>query len=348
MDKPCGRNAAGPMIAVSVAIRLIWHFTVDDATIYNAAWLCPLIGFVLYLPIGISFKLLSKSSEGCALNARLLREKPVIAWIFAICTFVLLAFDASTNAHLLSNTANVMALGEVPMWLVALPVTLLAFVCALFGMEACGRSARIWIWVMLPLLAIMMIVQFDNYRTEWLKPLLGGGIRAILNGSFRSAGYISLLSLPWLICTEDRCHKSVAFYAMFGSLAASGALALLSMLSPALLHTSLERSARIELILSNGRVHLMLQLLTVVLWLFNLLHLLNAECSSAAAILKNASRNIPNWVLAAVAAIFIYVCAATGIAVSSSLSSVFSMLLYPFLCMLSLILILLSTIKARR
>lgn len=266
----------------------------------------------------------------------------------AICAFALLAFDASNNAHLLSNTANVMALGEVPMWLVVLPVTLLAFVCAIFGMEACGRSAQIWIRIMLPLLAIMVIVQFRNYRTEWLTPLLGGGTSAIFDGSVRSAGYILLLSLPWLICTEDRCHKNIGFFAMLGAFAAAGMLAILSMLSPALIHTTLSRSARIELVLSNGRVHLMLQLLMVVIWLVNLLHLLNAECSSAVAFLKTAFPNIPNWTFAAFATVCIYLCAATGIAIRQSVASAFGLLLYPFLCFFCLMMILCAIVKKRR
>lgn len=341
MDRLCGRSAAGPMLVVAVAIRLIVHFVIEDGAVYNAAWLCPLIGFVLYLPIGFSIKTLLRGSKTIS-------EMNLFLKILSAGAFVLLAFDAGNAAHLLSNTANVMALGEVPMWLVALPVALLAFVCAIFGMEACGRSSQIWIRVLLPLLAIMVIVQFRNYRTEWLTPLLGGGTRVIFDGAIHSAGYISLLSLPWLICTEDRCHRNIGFFVMLGALSAAAILAMLSMLSPALIHTTLSRSARIELVLSNGRVHLMLQLLMVVIWLVNLLHLLNAECSSAAVFLNNAFPNAPNWIFAAVAAVCIYLCAATGLAIRQSVASAFGTLLYPLLCFICLMLILFSIVKNRR
>ncbi|MBQ3575281.1 MAG: hypothetical protein IJA26_06405, partial [Clostridia bacterium] len=59
MDKPCGRSAAGVMIAVSIAIRLIWAVSIDCTGVFNAAWICPIIGFVLFLPIGYAVKHIS-------------------------------------------------------------------------------------------------------------------------------------------------------------------------------------------------------------------------------------------------------------------------------------------------
>lgn len=302
MNKPCGRGAVGPLISVSVAIRLIRHFAIDDTAVHNAAWLCPLLGFVLFLPIGISLRALSQACGGCALNAPLLREKKVGGFLVTLIAFAVLVLDASENIHLLANTANVMALGEIPLWLIAAPIALTAFVCACIGLEAGGRSARLWIWILLPLLAVMLLMQLGDYRSEWLTPIFGGGMRAIGNGSIASAGYMGLLALPWLICVEDRCKKGAVFFVLSGTLAASAALALLGMLAPTLIQTRLSGSARIELVLSNGRVHLMLQLLMVVIWFCNLLHLLNAECAGAVEFVRKSFPAFPRCAAAALAA----------------------------------------------
>lgn len=348
MDKPCGRSSAAPLVVISVAIRLIWSLTIDNESVYNAAWQCPIIGFILFLPAGLAIKALSREINGCAFSADHLRRKPVAEYSIAGAAFLLLIFDASANVHLLSNSASVMALAEAPVWLVSLPIAVLVFVCVLIGMEAAGRSARLWIRMILPLLAIMIIVQFRSYRPEWLTPVFGGGLREIIRGGLRCAGHISLLSLAWLVCVEDTCHKSVIPYAFAGTISASLVLALLSMLSPALIRTTLSRSAQIELILSNGRVHLMLQLLMVILWFACLLHLVNAECTCAAVFIKQIIPACPKWLSAACIASLVFIGTITGIGIKKPFSSIFADILFPVICVLLLLLYILFLLAKRR
>ena len=336
------------MISIAVAIRLIWGLSLAYTNAYNASWICPLIGLILFLPAGFAIKQLSAQSTGCAFHAGFLQGKSPAKYIAALCIIALLAFDASVNMHLLSNTADVMALGEAPVWLLALPLMLLIFVCAVLGMEAEGRSARIWMKIMLPMLAAVVIVQFRNYRVEWLAPVLGGGFKRIVNGGIYSAGCMALLSLPWLVCVEDTNHKSVLPYAFYGSVAASAVLALLAMLSPALVKTSLSRTAKIEMLLSNGRVHLMLQLLMVVLWFANLLHLMNAESTAAVAFIRIALPGISKWLVAALISACIFIGTVSGIAVKESFASVYRRLLFPLVCAILILLLICAIAYERR
>lgn len=57
------------------------------------------------------------------------------------------------------------------------------------------------------------------------------------------------------------------------------------------------RAARIELILSNGRMSLSPQLILDVLWFGGLLHLLSAESVGAAAYLQRMLPRLPRWLL---------------------------------------------------
>ena len=338
MLKPCGRSAAAPMITVAIAIRLIWGLSLSHIKAYNALWMCPLIGIILFLPVGFAIKLLSGQPTGCAFNAAFLRDKKLTRYIVAFGISLLLVFDASASMHLLSNTADVMALGEAPVWLLALPLALLIFVCNLLGMEAEGRSSRIWIKIMLPMLAVTAFVQFKNYRPEWLTPLFGGGLKSIFSGGIYSAGCISLLALPWMICVEDTNHSSIIPCAVRGALAASAVLLLLGMLTPSLVKTSHSRTARIEILLGNGRVHLMLQLIMVVLWFANLLHLLNAESTAATAFIRKTMPESRKWIAALLISLAVFVGAISGIAVNGSIASIYGRSLFSAVCIIVLLL----------
>ena len=348
MDKPCGRSSMRPMITLAVAIRLVWLLSLEYTDAQNASWLCPLAGMIFYLPVAFAINALSKQVSGCAFNSPFLKRRKSAAVFVSIFASLLLISDASASAHLLTNTADVMALGESPIWLLALPLSILVFTCSIFGIEAEGRSARIWRNISLPLLGIVIFVQFRNYQPAWLTPILGGGIKAVFRGAFYCAGYMALISLPWLIAVEDTEQRGILRGPIAGAMLASAILALLEMLTPPLVRTSISRSGRIELILSNGRVHLMLQLVTVILWFANLLHLLNAECTAASAFLQKALPRASNKLIAGITALTVFLCTVSGAVVNKPFLKLYSKALYPILCILIFVWLLFELISKRR
>jgi len=335
MSKNCGKSAAAPLITLAISMRLVWLLSIEYTQASNAAWLCPLIGFIMYLPVVFAIKLISK--DNCSGNERIfIKHKAADVFLSAIIASALI-IDASSCIRLLSNTANIMALGEVPLWLLALPVGLLIFFCCKIGLEAGGFSARIWIKIAIPLIVIMILVQFGEYRPSWLMPVFGGGFSAIMGGGLRCAGVISLLSLPWIFCIEDKSHSSPARFAIWGALSASAVLALLAALAPALIHTEQTSTARIEILLSNGRVHLMLQLITVVLWFGALLHLLNMLCCSAVTILSTAVAEAPKCLLPAMIASAATLLAVFAKKLSGAFSACYGSCVYPAVCILLIV-----------
>ncbi len=340
MDKPCGRSAMKPMVIISIATRLVFGLTLDYTDALNASWMCPLLGFILFLPIALAVKRLTNTSS----------EKQKISFAAVSVLFsLLLIFDASAATHLLANTADIMALGEAPVWLLALPLVLLIFVCGIFGMEAEGYSARLWIRTMLPILAVVIIVQFRNYQFDWLLPLFGGGFGAIVKGAIYTSGYMTLLTLPWLLCVDDTEHSGILHGTFTGTISAVIILMLLAMLSPTLTGTTLSKSGRIELILSNGRVHLMLQMLTVVLWFANLLHLMNTETTAASSFLLNAFPRLSRKFAAGFIALAVFGCTIAGFAVKDPYAGIFSKCLYPVISAVILLMLIRSfTVKRRQ
>lgn len=335
MSKNCGKSAAAPLITLAISMRLVWLLSIEYTQASNAAWLCPLIGFIMYLPVVFAIKLISK--ENSSGNERIfIKHKAADVFLSAIIASALI-IDASSCIRLLSNTANIMALGEVPLWLLALPIGLLIFFCCKIGMEAGGFSARIWIRIAIPLIAIMIFVQFGEYRPSWLMPVFGGGFSALMDGAWRCAGVISLLSLPWIFCVEDKNHSAPVRFAIWGTLSASAVLALLAMLAPPLIHTAQSSTARIEILLSNGRVHLMLQLITVVLWFGGLLHLLNMLCSSADTLLSTVAPEAPRCLLPALIAFTATLIAVFAKKLSGAFSACYGSCVYPAICILLII-----------
>lgn len=341
MTKPCGRSAAAPLVSVAVAMRLIWLLFIDYTGAANASWFCPWIGFILYLPVGVAVKAVCDAQRSAVPLS--FGEKAKFARV--LLSFIVVAAlvtDASACMRLLSNTANVMALGEVPLWLLALPLGAVIFICTLLGMEPGGYSAGIWIRLSLPLLLVLLLVQLPDYMPAWLTPVFGGGWAAILEGGLRCAGAIALLSTPWLICTEDTNHRSPIPYALAGAAAASIVLFLLSMLAPAVVHTQTNYTARIEMLLGNGRVHLMLQLITVALWFGGLLHLLNTECTAAAGFIAGIAPQSPRWLAPALISVVATLLCIYGNRLSAALTASFAHLLFPLICAVMLVFVLLS------
>ena len=173
-------------------------------------------------------------------------------------------------------------------------------------------------------------------------PIFGGGIHEIFSGGFYSAGCISMISVVWMLCTEDTCRKSLITYVSFGAISASVILLMLGMLSPSLVRTELSRSARIELILSNGRTPQMLQLFMVVLWFGNLLHLLNAECCSAAEYLLKTAPKAGKRAISAFITLAVFLIASTGMCERGQISRLYKGALYPMIGALMMCLLIIS------
>ena len=308
-----GRSAMWPLILISMAIRVFLGMVFVPVKASNAVWMCPLVGLILTLPLLWSVQHTAKLGNASAWeNIRNLGCRPLcngVGIIFAI----LLIFDAAVVLRLMANTARVVALSAIPAGFLTLPLVLLEFFVLLMDSDSAGNSAKIWLLFLPLLFAVLFIVQIRSFETEWLTPVLGGGLQAVVHGSVYSAGWIAIIALLWLVCLPDRGKSRLIAISIGSALAASVLLAALSMLCPTLVDTEFTRSERLQLLLSNGRVELALQSILILLWYADLLYLLCAEALAGASFIRHTFKRLPGWLISAIVSIITGIFASTAL-----------------------------------
>ena len=298
MKRMPGKSQAACMIAVALTTRMFWGLSLDIPFALNAVWMCPLVGLVIYLPLAFAADQMGKHGSGSPLDNLSHCVPGGIILAMELFFALLLLWDGAATVRLAASSSNVIALSDVSVPVLSLPLAIMAGIVTLLGIEAEGNSARIWLKLVPLLLLIIFIVQLRSYNAGWLTPILGDGVGSILDGSIYCAGAMALLSLPWLIAVPDRNDRGLLRYTAFAAAATSAMLISEQMLCPAQIRSALTRAARIELVLSNGRLMLSPQLVVNILWYGSLLHLISTQATSASAYLTRAFPGAPGWIWA--------------------------------------------------
>lgn len=304
-----GKSATAALVSAAIAMRMFWGLAVDFPFAMNASWLCPLLGMLLYLPLGLAIRQMMKCGNKSIWENLSAGLHPWLAHIVEALFFLLVIYDAAVVVRLTASSSNLVALNNVTVHILIFPLTLLIAAIVLLGGDASGNSARLWLKVLPAFGLVLLAAQINKYRLGWLTPILGGGLNSIINGGIYCAGCLSLFSLTWLIALPDRNKHSMLPYALFSSIVVSLLMLMQHLSFPAMINIPFTRAARIELILSNGRMSLSPQLILDVLWFGSLLHLLSAEVITASTYLRFLFVNIPKWILALFIAGIITVCA---------------------------------------
>lgn len=293
-----GRSAAAALVAAGLGMRLFWGLAVDFPFAMNASWICPIIGLLIFLPLGFAINQSSKIGPG-GVWTNLTGHLPtfIIRPIEGLLA-LLLIYDAAVNVRLLASSSNLIALNDVTVHILIFPLVLVICIVALLGADAAGHSARIWLKLLPLFFIILLIVQAKAYRIGWITPILGGGVSSIISGSIYCAGCLALASLAWIIAVPDRDKKGIYFCTCVPCLVVSVLIFVQHVSFPAMINIPLTRAARIELILSNGRMSLSPQLLLDILWFGGLLQLISADVVTAAAYLFEGLGCGRKWLIA--------------------------------------------------
>ncbi len=270
----------------AVSARAFVALTVDAPASHNGAFLCPLIAGLLALPWLL------------CLNA-LRRTQSLASVLFALLIPVVL-LDGAVTAWEIAGSAGYLALDRVSLRLLLAPVGLAALWCVCRNGDAMGYAATLWARLFPALLLLIVALQARCFRPEWLRPLLGSGMRAIAGGGVRLAGQIipctALLALTG--GTSDARRDGVML--AVASLVPALLIALHRMMVP----TPLSDAGwliRLDSLLTNGRAPLYLQLPMICAWYAGLFHLMVCECFTGAALLQRLMPRMDGRLCAALA-----------------------------------------------
>lgn len=276
-----GRSTAASLVSLAILMRTVVELAIFYPYAANASWICPLIGYILFLPFLFALRQAEKLAQNSPwLNLRESMHKWLRNSVQIIFAFILM-FDAASIMRLTASSYNVLALNHITVHLLIFPLSAVIVLIMLMGINSVGNSARIAMRFLLALLLILMVVQLPDYKFSFLTPIFGPGFVSILNGSLACAGTMALLSLIWFIAEPDRCPRSLTHYSLFAAAASSIFMIMMHSAYPSMPDMDLTRAARIELVLSNGRMSLAPQFLLNLLWYGCLLYLLSAEVCAA-------------------------------------------------------------------
>lgn len=298
MIKVPGRSTASSLLLISIYARLFWGMSASAAPVHIAAWLCPFAGLLLFLPLWIAEAACARKAGSLSPWQYLQNRCP--SWLLhavEILLALLLLLDCAFSMRVLAGIANILALNNLPIWLLLLPPALMLALTVQLGAEACGNSARLWNHLLPLLFTIIFLIQLPHYEPGWLTPVLGGGAAEILRGAIYCSGSISLLSTIWLNSAPDRKQRAPLKSILIAATAVSFQLAAFQMLAPAQTGMNVSRAGRIALVLSNGRTPISLQLLLMLISYGSLLQLIASEGTACASFLSNAFRKCPRWPL---------------------------------------------------
>lgn len=324
MNTQPGRSSAAAIMYITVAARLFWGMAVDCPIVHNAAWICPLAGFLIALPFLLCCNSAARLGNDSPINNLAVRCPAAVSRAGMSMLSLLLLLDCAVNMRMLAGTANVLALGSLPISVLLIPLAAVAAASVLLGMDAAGNSALVWLRLLpLPML-VLLLAQAGSWETGWLTPILGDGLRRIASGGVYCSGAVALLAVPFLVAVPDRCRRSPILFAALGAATASLLLLVLQMLCPPLTTILLSRSSRSELILNNGRIQLSMQLLLIVLWYGAITNLVSVEASAAASAIERMLPKLPRWSLAACITILCFVLACLPISTPDECVHIFN------------------------
>ena len=260
-----GRPARAAALA-AVAARLFLGLVVDAPTTQNGAWLSALIGGALAAPwliVVSKFRL------------------PGMVFFFPLGLWTLA--DGANVLAAVTRSAGYLALDRSASLVLLVPLGLAILWCVWRNGDAVGYAAMIWARIAPALLLGVALLQWRYFRPEWLRPLLGEGWPAIIEGCVRSAGWIVAASAV-LAFPEDDGDGAAILPALLGSAIAAALMLLQFMLVPT--QAGGGWLNRLDALLCNGRTPLYLQLPMIVLWFVGLFHLLACELFAASACLQ--------------------------------------------------------------
>lgn len=286
--------SAASLIGVSLAGRLLSGLLIDSPALGGSVWICLIAGTIPVVPLALLLNRMRRAGK----SESILRSLPApAARAAALLLAPVFAFDASVAVIMAATSASFAAIDSVTTFYLLLPLCALCLWCLSFNGDSMGSSARLLGRMLVGIAAVIALVVLPDYVPAWLTPVLGPGAPELVTGSARTAGWLSLALPVLLICEKGSCAKPASFRSVRALLVPTSIVLILSllqsMLAPVLLSPeSAGRTARLSVLLANGRISLSLQLPLLILWFICLFYQMLSGAFLCAAMLQTLR---PSW-----------------------------------------------------
>ncbi|MDF2686928.1 MAG: spore gernimation protein [Clostridia bacterium] len=152
----------------------------------NDAWLAVITGIIMSVPILLVYiRLLSLYPGKDLFDILILTFGKIIGRIVAV-FYILYSF--SLGGLVFRNYGefiNTVALPETPLFVTILSLGLLSIIAVRLGIEVMGRTAALFLPIILLILAVVQLLVLPEVHFNYLKPVLAEGIGPVLMGGFK-------------------------------------------------------------------------------------------------------------------------------------------------------------------
>lgn len=311
-----GREAH-PLAISLIAARCFMTLTIDGTEYQNSGWVCMLGGYLLTLPLAVAIDMGRIS---------LLRVTGAV-WK-AICAVfaAVVCYEAAVISRLLVNSVSYSNLDTLSPFVLTLVMLLIAMYAVIKNGRGAGNAAKLWLIAFAVIFAIIIIMNFRYMRPRWIMPILGPGTGKLIDGSISAAGNISSGALLHLFaeCDGPRGRRSCVRSVTVGCAAGLALCIYWGVMAPVQSGGRMDRLARLELMLSNGRTDLGVQLPMTFSWFMAYIVALTGYVYIAAACCQEIAPRVNGKYIAAFTALAALIIANVGLAESSGANFVAS------------------------
>lgn len=308
---------AHPLAVSLIAARCFMTLTIDGAAYHNSGWVCMLGGYLLALPLAVAIDM----SRFDFLRATGFVWKAICAVFAAV-----MAYEAAAVSRLLINSLSYSNLETVSPVTMTLVMLLIAMYAVIKNGRGVGNAAKLWIIAFVVTFAIIIVMNLRYMRPRWLTPVLGPGTGKLIEGSISAAGNISCGALLHLFIkyADPRGRRSCVRSVTIGCAAGLALCLYWSMMSPMQSDGRLDRLTRLELLLSNGRTDLGVQLPMTFSWFMAYIVALAGYSYISTAFCQEIAPRINGKYIAPFTALVAFIIATAGLAESSGATLVAS------------------------
>lgn len=182
----------------------------------NAAWMMPLISFVLFIgPFLLLLKLIKKHETGFAELIHKLMGK-YVGWIILLILFFLIFTFTSINIRSYINIINTMFYQKTPVPFLTLLFLLTIFYVAKRGFEAVGRTAWLFIpWIEATVILLVFFV-WREFNWEQIFPIAGPGFTEVMKESAKKSSIFGEAILLAAFFSFVRTYKDFRIASLIG------------------------------------------------------------------------------------------------------------------------------------
>ena len=298
------RRSATHLIAAMIAGGTFMRLVIDGDYL-NSAWICLLGGSAISLPAVVVIDKYSYDTHH-------------IIWrLCCITAAAYMLFQTAAVSRLLVNSVSYSNYITFSPLLLSIIMMLACLYIILKRKDGIGNAVKVCAILFMILLVIVLVSNMKYMNIRWLTPYVSVDAGRIAEGCVATAGYILSVAILYIPAENTGIYRHGCLKAVTIGVAIALVLCLYTaVLSPMQFKIEMNRLRSIELLLSNGRTSLGVQLPITLIWFIGYIVTLASYIFAGAVFVQQICRDLSPEIVAVLCSAIVFIIANTGLAES--------------------------------